>query len=155
VIAYWKLTGSVAGAKRLSKQPMEVVRRWINRYIATGSVADAPKSGRRPVLSAAVGKVALDQLLSGEAGGAKSVARNLHAAGHTTEAVSRQTVVRAASKVAEKGAGNYVACGASPPSSCQPQRWESAYNSAKPTANGAGVPSCSPTARSSPSPTLG
>ena len=105
VIAYWKLTGSVAGAKRLSKQPMEVVRRWINRYIATGSVADAPKSGRRPVLSAAVGKLALDQLLSGEAGGAKSVARNLHAAGHTTEAVSRQTVVRAASKVAEKGGG--------------------------------------------------
>ena len=84
IVAYWELTGSVAGAQKLSKQPVKVVRRWIQRYRDTGAVKDAPKSGRRPLLSAAAGKLALDQLLSGEAGGAKSVARNLCAAGHTT-----------------------------------------------------------------------
>jgi DDE superfamily endonuclease len=105
IVAYWELTGSVAGAQKLSKQPVKVVRRWIQRFRDTGAVKDAPKSGRRPLLSAAAGKLALDQLLSGEAGGAKSVARNLHAAGHTTEAVSKQTIVRAASKVAEEGGG--------------------------------------------------
>ena len=114
IIAYWKLAGSVAGARRLSKQPMKVVRRWINRYKATGSVADAHKSGRRPLLSAAAGRLALDQLLSGEAGGAKSVAQHLHAAGHTTEAVAKQTIVRAASKVAEEGGGKLRALSGKP-----------------------------------------
>lgn len=93
IIAYWERSGSVATAQRWSKQPIKVVRRWIKRYLETGSVADAPKSGRRRLLSAAVGQLALDLLLKGEAGGAKSVARHLHAAGHTGEAVARQTVV--------------------------------------------------------------
>jgi hypothetical protein len=101
IIAYWKLSRNEREAQRLSKQPRKVVRRWVKRYLETGDVKDVPKSGRRRLLSAEVGQLALDQLLKGEAGGAKSVARNLHAAGHTTEAVAKQTVVRAASKVAE------------------------------------------------------
>lgn len=54
------------------------------------------------MLSAAVGQRALDLLLDGEAGGAKAVARNLHATGHTSKVVARQTVVRAARRVLKK-----------------------------------------------------
>jgi hypothetical protein len=99
IIAKWKEVGSVDGVCRELKQSRKVVQRWLQRYAATGGVADAPKSGRRPILNGAAVREARDLLLGNQNGGCKSVAQLLHTSGSTSNLVDRRTISRAVVKL--------------------------------------------------------
>jgi transposase len=90
----------LAAAKQLKVKPA-TVKRWHARYQLTGNVEDGARSGRPSMLTTASRHEALDLLLAGEVGGAQDVAAALQS---TTNAVSRQTIIRAARAAAvERG----------------------------------------------------
>ena len=101
IVTTWKQTGSVAAAARQTELSQKVVQRWVQRYQASGDVLDAPKAGRKPILSAAAALQAHDLLLGNQYGGAKSVGQQLYTSGHASKPVDRRTVTRAAVKLAK------------------------------------------------------
>lgn len=102
IVFVWNTTQSIAIAAKTCGVCYHVARRWIHRYLATnGSVKCAPKCGRRRVLTPNAAAAAYDLLVEGKVGSAKTVAHELHARGLTTNLVNKQTIVRAAKKVAK------------------------------------------------------
>jgi transposase len=90
-------------AAQLRERP-RVVSRWVKRYLETGTVDDATKSGRPPTMSASATQQAYDLLFHEQVGGAKVAAQELHAAGLTPRVVHKTTVARAVRRLAgEKG----------------------------------------------------
>lgn len=105
IVAKWKETGSISATAKQLGESLKVVKKWVERYQATGDVEDAQRSGRPRLLDEAASLEAHDMLLGKEAGGAKSVARLLYTSGTTSKPVDRRTVTRAARMVAnDRGA---------------------------------------------------
>jgi len=102
IVAMWQLTGSLAAVSKSLGLSLRKVRRWIERYKATGGVHDAPKSGRRPLLTREAALQARLLLTTKGNGGAKSVAQLLYASGHANMLVDRKTVGRAYSRLAKE-----------------------------------------------------
>ena len=102
IIAKWKALDDMAMAARELELPLKLVRRWVQRYQATGDVEDALKSGRRPALSVEAAKKAHDLMLYADEGGAKAVAQHLHADGDTSRIVDKKTIIRATRKLARQ-----------------------------------------------------
>ena len=109
IIARWKETHSFAATAKGLGLRVELVQRWVRRYQATGQVDEAPKPGRKPALTAAAARQAYNLLVNVGAGGAKSVAHELHRSGHTSKQVDRRTVIRAVRKLGAKRGEQIVA----------------------------------------------
>ena len=100
ILAKWDEGQSARAISRQLGAPLKTVRRWIERYTATGDVKDEPRAGRPRLLGAAAAQQACALLLGGQHGASKSVAQHLHASGHVRKVVDRRTVSRAARKLA-------------------------------------------------------
>jgi len=98
----WRQAGSLAAASKRLGLSLRTVKRWVERYKATGGVHDAPKPGRKPLLTRAAAQHARMLLTSKGNGGAKSVAQQLYVSRHVNKVVDRKTVVRAYSKLAQE-----------------------------------------------------
>lgn len=101
IVTTWQQTGSIAAASRVTGLSQKVVQRWVQRFQKTGDVLDAPKSGRKPLLSAAAALQAHDLLLGNQYGGARAVGKQLYTAGYTSKPADRRTVTRTAVKLAK------------------------------------------------------
>lgn len=100
IIAKWKELGNLRAVARSLKVPPKTANRWVQRYLATGGVDDEQRSGRKPLLNAAVAARAHELLMSNEHGGAKSVGLLLHTSGMVSKPVDRRTVTRAVRNIA-------------------------------------------------------
>jgi len=99
IITRWKETKSIGTTARELGLRVETVQLWVHRYQNTGQVADAQKPGRKPVLTTAAAQRAYKLLVSEGAGGASSVAHELHSSGLTSRPVDKKTVIRAVRKL--------------------------------------------------------
>lgn len=88
-------------AKALKHCP-KTLRRWINRYKATGVLQCAKPSGRKTKLSASAADAAKDLLVKGQPGGARAVARQLVQLGLTPAIVHKTTIIRHAKAAAAR-----------------------------------------------------
>jgi transposase len=102
IVAAWKQAGSLVAVSKMLGLSLRMVKRWVERYNATGRVDDAPRSGRKPLLSSAAARQARLLLTSKGNGGAKSVAKLLYMSGHVNMLVDRKTVTRAYSKLTKE-----------------------------------------------------
>ena len=99
---------------------IKLVHRWWRRYCATGSVSDAPRSGRPPLISTSGCTQALRRLVKAESNGSADVAQQLAAAGITSKVVHKTTVIRAARRAARRQGKNLVAKKGPPPKGLRP-----------------------------------
>jgi transposase len=110
IIHEWRKDHNIARAAKSAGVSIKACKQWVQRYQRTGDVQEMRRSGRRRVLSSVAEGIALDLLLSNQAGGAKAVAAHLHAKGLTTTMVSKHTIIRAARRVASnRGIGRLKA----------------------------------------------
>ena len=75
IIQSFKSLKSVALVSRALKLDRKVVRRWIDRYNSTGSVAARKPGGRKPSLTTSQAALALERLTSCSTSTAASVAK--------------------------------------------------------------------------------
>lgn len=102
IITMWKKLGSIPAAARQMKVDPQLAGRTIERYKATGTVEDRPRSGRPRVVSKQAATKAV-QLLTGRACmSAKGAAKQLAARGLTKYQVSDQTLLAAAKAAAKE-----------------------------------------------------
>lgn len=94
---------------------VKVVHRWWRRYCDTGSVDDAPRSGRPTLISRRGALHALQRLVKADSNGSADVAQQLAAAGITNKVVHKTTVIRAARQAAWKQGKNLAAKKGPPP----------------------------------------
>lgn len=94
-IQYGKVWQLAPGSKRLWCIK-KVAKHWLDRYEATGDVADLPRSGRPAAPSQEAKKRSHQLLLEGKHSGAAGVAKLLNLEGLTPGIVDRTTVARGA-----------------------------------------------------------
>lgn len=85
---------------RIMRVDVKQVKRWVERFNTTGSVARLPGGGPKRKLSDQAAKVALQLLESEEMQGAAHVALELKRRGLTKTVVDQKTITRAALRVA-------------------------------------------------------
>lgn len=88
-------TAYIAGRIGCTKK---TVRKWINRFAQNDSACPRKSSGRPSIVSAECQKRIVEMLLSGEYGGSRHVAREIHREGFTDRLIGASTVLRAAHK---------------------------------------------------------
>jgi transposase len=99
IVHTWKALGSIrATAIELGIYP-NTVKKWVDRYKATGDVKAMKQSGRPRLLDDEMGVTAHKLLLSEEHGHADGVATALVNQGIMSKKVSGRTVIRAAKRV--------------------------------------------------------
>lgn len=91
------------------------VRFWVNRHRVSGSAKGIPASGRPLLLGTDARKRAVELLERGVDGGARFVARKLHAEGLTQSLVSPGTVLRAAKAQAREDGDELICRRGRPP----------------------------------------
>ena len=107
IIAHWKELSDLPKVAAKLNERLRVVTRWVKRYQLTGSVDDAHRRGRPPVMTEEATQRAFDMLFHEDVGGASAAAQGLHAASLTPRVVHRTTVSRAAHRMA-RGKGEKV-----------------------------------------------
>lgn len=96
----YKKTKSIAAAAKAAGLGYKQAKRWVQRYLGTGSVQELPRAGRPHALGAAAAHKAEVLLLSNKHGGTRGVAHVLLARGLTKALTHRTTVSRAAREAA-------------------------------------------------------
>lgn len=104
IIHTWNTCHSIPVTAQQLHLSKRVVRRWVKRYLETGTAGVKPKTGRRHLLSASAMDTALQLLLDDSVGGAKNVAQELQRQGITEHVVSQKTIIRSA-RLAAKTSG--------------------------------------------------
>jgi transposase len=100
IIAKWKEVQSPLAVAAALGIHLKVVRRWLERYLATGDVVDAQRSGRKRILDPAASQKAYRLMLSNENGNSKAVGMLLHSQGIVSKPLDRRVVARAVHNVA-------------------------------------------------------
>ena len=95
-------------SNKLGHSP-ETVRKWVERYQATGSIDPVRSGGRKPLLTAEAQRRAKELLVSPEPHHSAQVAIMLHQEGLTSVVPSRHTVARGAHSAAAE-AGYRIQC---------------------------------------------
>jgi transposase-like protein len=93
---------NVASAARRIGRSEQFVRKWYNRYKATGSVSDKPRSGRPCALSSEAASKARVLATTRLKKSCASIANHLNRSGDCANVVSRWTVSRALQKGRKK-----------------------------------------------------
>ena len=101
IIQEWERSGNIAAAARMHRVTWITAQRWVKCYIATSNVLHHKPTGRKPSISAAVAKTAVELACSGQHGGAASVAKELHSLGLTERVLHGTTIMRHAKKQAK------------------------------------------------------
>jgi transposase len=108
IVSAWKAGESAATtAKRLGIS-CGAVYKWVQRYQATGTVSEKPKSGRPRAIGTLAAQRAVHLLLKGR-NTADRAAQLLHQEGHTSKPLHRSTLIRAATSYASKSGITLVA----------------------------------------------
>ena len=102
IIQSFKSLKSVALVSRALNLDRKVVRRWIDRYNSTASVAARKPGGRKPSLTTSQAALALQRLTSCSTSTAASVAKQLQVEGVTSKALHKATVIRHARQAAKR-----------------------------------------------------
>ena len=99
IIATYRKVKSFKGTARQLGLSLKVVKNWVQRWQATGTVDPKAKSGRPRALDPLSGAKALD-LLKQDGMGREAVARKLHEEGYTARKLHKTTVGRVAKSLA-------------------------------------------------------
>jgi transposase len=102
IIATWKQLRNITATAKAVGTSRKAVRRWVQRYAETSSVAPKPKPGRPQSLTAAGAETAHNLLLSEDSTGAAHVAQQLHHQGISGAVLHKATIIRHARRVAAK-----------------------------------------------------
>ena len=102
IVTRWKALKDLPTVAAELRERLRVVKRWVKRYEETGSVDDAPRRGRPPLMTTLATQRAFNLLFNEDVGGASAAAREVHAAGLTPRLVHRTTVSRAAHRMARE-----------------------------------------------------
>ena len=115
IVFAYERTKSVSKAAQQCKCSRPTVRRWLERYRATASVVAKRSSGRCASIPEGAGLVAAKLLAGGQHGGAKQVSMALLDQGHTSTAVHKTTLIRAARRESKKAGTPLVVRRGPPP----------------------------------------
>ena len=112
IVAAWKQSRNLASVARQLRVGVTTVRRWVQRYISTGSVQEMPGRGRTAVMDDAITAHAVQLLLSEDCGTAAGAAHQLYDQGLTPNVLHKSTVIRSAKQYARThGYGIFAARG--------------------------------------------
>lgn len=104
IVGAYERKQSIKSIAKEAKVSVKTVRRWVNRWKATGGVKRAQGSGRKRVLTGTAAEKAHELLLDPASWGAAHVAQQLFTQGHATRVHSKQTVISTVRRVAaERG----------------------------------------------------
>jgi len=102
LIQQWERTQNIKATSRIMKVSVKTVRRWIERYTATGSIATKPRAAPEATMTEEACATGLDLMFSPEFGDAACTSKELYERGLTSRPLHRTTVARHVKKHAHK-----------------------------------------------------